>query len=78
MEGFAYIAQTLGAKSVMTSLWQVSDERTQELMLKFYQIKKEQPKMPKGEAFRKAQLSLLNGTTTTKTETAEGTEKQQK
>jgi CHAT domain-containing protein len=62
IEGFAYVAQTLGAKSVMASLWQVSDQGTKELMLKFYQIKKEQPQLPKGEALRQAQLSLLRGT----------------
>lgn len=62
VEGFAYLAQTLGAKSVMASLWQVSDTGTKELMLKFYKIKKEQPEMPKGEALRQAQLSLLRGT----------------
>ncbi len=61
IEGFAYLAQTLGAKSVMASLWQVSDRGTKELMLKFYQIKKEQPGLPKGEALRQAQLSLLHG-----------------
>jgi len=78
IEGFAYIAQTLGAKSVMASLWQVSDEGTKELMLKFYQIKKEQPELPKGEALRQAQLSLLRGTLTAKGETEEGKDKRQK
>jgi CHAT domain-containing protein len=62
IEGFAYMAQTLGAKSVMASLWQVSDIGTKELMLKFYQLRKEQPDLPKGEALRQAQLFLLNGT----------------
>lgn len=61
IEGLAYVAQTLGAKSVMASLWQVSDTGTKELMLKFYQIRKEQPELPKGEALRQAQLSLLHG-----------------
>jgi CHAT domain-containing protein/Tfp pilus assembly protein PilF len=62
IEGLAYVAQTLGAKSVMASLWQVSDTGTKELMLKFYQIRKEQPELPKGEALRQAQLSLLHRT----------------
>jgi len=66
VEGFAYMAQTLGAKSVMASLWQVSDLGTRELMLKFYKIKKEQPELPKGEALRQAQLSLLRGTSKAK------------
>jgi CHAT domain-containing protein len=47
---------------VMASLWQVSDVGTKELMLKFYQIRKGQPDLPKGEAIRQAQLSLLHGT----------------
>jgi CHAT domain-containing protein len=73
VEGFAYVAQTLGAKSVMASLWQVSDLGTKELMLKFYQIRKEQPELPKGEALRQAQLSLLRETN--KTQLVEGEEK---
>ena len=61
VEGLAHVAQTLGAKSVMASLWQVSDEGTKELMLKFYETRKTQPNFPKGEALRQAQLSLLRG-----------------
>lgn len=62
VEGFAYVAQTLGAKSVIASLWQVSDIGTKELMLKFYQIHKSQPSIAKGEALRQAQIALLTGT----------------
>lgn len=61
VEGFAYVAQTLGAKSVMASLWQVSDEGTKELMLKFYDNRQKNPQMPKGEALREAQMTLLTG-----------------
>jgi tetratricopeptide (TPR) repeat protein len=61
IEGFAYLAQYLGAKAVMASLWQVSDEGTKELMLKFYQIKQAGAQLPKAEALRLAQLALLNG-----------------
>jgi CHAT domain-containing protein len=32
-------------------------------MIRFYKLRAENPLMPKGEAFRQAQLSLLNGTT---------------
>ena len=60
-EGFAYLAQSLGAKSVIASLWEVSDAGTPELMLRFYKLKTENPNMSKGEAFRQAQLSLLYG-----------------
>ena len=31
-------------------------------MIRFYKLRAENPSMPKGEAFRQAQLSLLNGT----------------
>lgn len=58
-EGFAYLAQDLGAKAVIASLWKVSDAGTPELMIRFYKLRAENPNMPKGEAFRLAQLSLL-------------------
>jgi CHAT domain-containing protein len=58
-EGFAYLAQSLGAKSVIASLWQVSDAGTPELMIRFYKLRAENPQITKGEAFRLAQLSLL-------------------
>ena len=65
VEGFAYVAQTLGAKSVMASLWQVSDEGTKELMLNFYRIRQANRQMPKAEALREAQIALLKGTAKT-------------
>jgi len=58
-EGFAYLAQQLGANTVIASLWKVSDEGTPELMMRFYKLRAENPRRPKGEAFRQAQLSLL-------------------
>ena len=60
-EGFAYIAQSLGARSVLASLWQVADTGTDELMIRFYKLRKENPQMSKGEAFRQAQLAMLGG-----------------
>jgi CHAT domain-containing protein/tetratricopeptide (TPR) repeat protein len=58
-EGFAFLAQRLGATTVLASLWKVSDEGTPELMARFYKLRAENPQVPKGEAFRQAQLSLL-------------------
>ena len=58
-EGFAYLAQSLGVKSVIASLWEVSDAGTPELMIRFYKLRSENPQMSKGEAFRKAQLAML-------------------
>ncbi len=62
VEGFAYVAQSLGAKAVLASLWQVDDSGTDALMVGFYTKRKENAQMPKGEAFRQAQLAMLGGT----------------
>jgi CHAT domain-containing protein len=64
-EGFAYLAQSLGAKSVIASLWKVSDSGTPELMIRFYKRIAENQNITKGEAFRWAQLSLLYGSVST-------------
>ncbi len=66
VEGFAYVAQTLGAKSVIASLWQVSDQGTKELMTRFYKLRAANLQMSKGEAFRQAQLTLLGEQTSNK------------
>jgi CHAT domain-containing protein len=58
-EGFAYLAQSLGAKSVIASLWKVSDAGTPELMIRFYKLRAANPQMSKGEAFRQAQLEMM-------------------
>lgn len=60
-ESFAWLVQKLGAKTVLASLWKISDSGTPELMIRFYKLRAENPKLSKGEAFRQAQLSLLNG-----------------
>ncbi|HEY0173824.1 MAG TPA: tetratricopeptide repeat protein [Pyrinomonadaceae bacterium] len=60
-ESFAYLAQDLGARTVLASLWKVSDTGTPELMTRFYRLRAADPALPKGEAFRRAQLSLLRG-----------------
>lgn len=58
-EGFAYVAQTLGAKAVLATLWKVDDTGTQVLMPRFYRLR--EGGLSKGEALRRAQLELLYG-----------------
>jgi CHAT domain-containing protein/Tfp pilus assembly protein PilF len=60
-ESFAYVAQDLGAKTVLASLWPVSDVGTPELMTRFYTLRASNPAMTKGEAFYRAQVSLVRG-----------------
>jgi CHAT domain-containing protein/Tfp pilus assembly protein PilF len=66
IDGFAELAQRLGAASVIATLWQVSDASTPWLMRRFYQTRKASPGVTKAEALRRAQLALLNGTADTR------------
>jgi CHAT domain-containing protein/Tfp pilus assembly protein PilF len=62
IDGFAELAQRLGASAVLATLWQVSDGSTPWLMREFYRERQDRDGMTKAEALRKAQLALLNGT----------------
>ncbi|MDQ3473469.1 MAG: tetratricopeptide repeat protein, partial [Acidobacteriota bacterium] len=66
IDGFAELAQRLGAASVMATLWPVADNSTPWLMREFYQSRQSGQGLSKAEAFRRAQLALLNGTAETK------------
>ncbi len=57
--GFAGLAAQAGAKSVLASLWYVSDEGTLGLMTEFYSQLKQVPL--KTEALRLTQLAMLKG-----------------
>jgi filamentous hemagglutinin family protein len=57
--GFAGIAFQAGVKSVLASLWYVSDEGTLGLMTEFYRQLKTAP--IKAEALRQAQIAMLTG-----------------
>ncbi|MDR7993093.1 CHAT domain-containing protein [Thermosynechococcus sp. TG252] len=57
--GFAGLAVQAGAKSVLASLWYVSDEGTLALMTTFYDLLNTVP--IKAEALRQAQLAMLGG-----------------
>lgn len=62
IDGFAELAQRLGAGAVLASLWSVSDNTTPHLMSDFYRLRQSPAGTTKAEALRKAQLTLLNGT----------------
>jgi CHAT domain-containing protein len=57
--GFAGIAVQAGVKSVLGSLWYVSDEGTLGLMAEFYEKLKQAP--IKAEALRQTQVAMLKG-----------------
>jgi CHAT domain-containing protein/tetratricopeptide (TPR) repeat protein len=61
VDGLGMVAQRQGAKAVIASLWPVADASTQLLMQKFYEIRDANAGMPKAEALRQAQLTLLHG-----------------
>ncbi|MEG4300792.1 CHAT domain-containing protein [Microcoleus sp. Pol11C1] len=57
--GFAGLAVQAGVKSVLASLWYVSDEGTLGLMAEFYHFLKVAP--IKAEALRQAQIAMIKG-----------------
>jgi CHAT domain-containing protein len=59
--GFAGLAVQAGAKSVLASLWQVSDLGTLALMDQFYAQLHDPNVTIKAEALRQAQIALLRG-----------------
>jgi len=62
IDGFAELAQRLGANAVLATLWPASDTSTPQLMSSFYRLRQAGGGMTKAEALREAQLDLLNGT----------------
>ena len=61
VEGFGVLAQRQGAKAVIATLWPVADASTKVLMQELYRRHTTQPRVPKIEALRQAQLALLHG-----------------
>ena len=59
IEGFAYLAQTLGAKNVIASLLPIEDLGASKFMQEFYRLKKLQPKSSIDGNFRQAALKIL-------------------
>ncbi|MEO7717218.1 MAG: tetratricopeptide repeat protein [Capsulimonas sp.] len=64
VEGFGALAQRLGARSVLASLWPVADASTPVLMREFYRLRRAHPKQSKASDLRQAQLELLRGQVT--------------
>jgi CHAT domain-containing protein len=58
-KGLAAAAEASGAQSVLGSLWSVNDASTSQLMQQFYTNLK--TGIPKAEALRQAQLTLIQG-----------------
>lgn len=65
VDGFAELAQRLGANSVIATLWKISDGATVKLMADFYRLRMQNPEAPKSEILQRAQLNLLRGGLTT-------------
>lgn len=59
--GFAGLAVQAGVKSVLASLWYVSDEGTMTLMSEFYRELAHPEVTIKAEALRRAQLAMISG-----------------
>ncbi|NES02485.1 MAG: CHAT domain-containing protein [Okeania sp. SIO2F4] len=61
--GLAGVSIRAGARSVVGSLWRVSDASTAELMKQFYQqlLKSDSSQLKKAEALRQVQMRFING-----------------
>jgi CHAT domain-containing protein len=62
VDSLGTIAQRLGARGVIASLWNVSDDATARLMEKMYRIRQAHPELGKSEALRQAQEQMASGT----------------
>ncbi len=65
IDGFAELAQRLGAGAVLATLWPVSDASTPWLMRDLYTNRESKAGATKADALTNAQIALLNGTART-------------
>jgi len=61
IDSFGTIAQRLGAKGVIASLWSVNDLATARLMETMYRLREQHPELGKSEALRQAQEQMVTG-----------------
>jgi CHAT domain-containing protein len=59
-EGFAELAQRLGARSVVGTLWSISPDGTAQLLIEFHRLHESNPGWSNAVTLRQAQLSLLH------------------
>jgi CHAT domain-containing protein/Tfp pilus assembly protein PilF len=60
-ESLGMVAEAQGARSILASLWPVSDESTPLLMHAFYDKRANTSGMSKAEALREAQVAMIHG-----------------
>jgi len=71
VDGLGTTAQLKGVKAVISTLWEVNDASTGELMSDFYRLWADNTsKIGKGAALRQAQLNLLSGKVNPQSSTA--------
>lgn len=61
VDGFAYVAQQKGAKSILATLWPVADESTSILMSEFYRLRKDNPALTKSATLQLEQQEMIEG-----------------
>lgn len=64
IDGFAELAQRLGANSVIATLWNVDDLAAPGREIAFYRLYRDHQDWAKSEVLRQSQLNLLNGKVT--------------
>ena len=72
IDGFAELAQQLGAASVIAALWNINDLAAPGREIDFYRLYRDHRDWAKAELLRQSQLNLLSGQVTRETRAAPG------